>query len=334
MRNQEAETVVRALERIFASHGMPTVLLTDQGSNFQSHLMKSMCELFGIEKRRSTPYHPQSDGLCERFNGILKCLLRMLVNKSKDNWDDQIPMALLAYRTTKQSSTGISPFEMLYGRVAKLPVYVENETEIRDGQENNPIKYVDELRDRQQTIRKFVSRKLECVQEKQKKAYDERFKTAKSKPLLPGDTVMLVDNTSRGLAERYIGPFMIIEADGSNCQIRSLLNGKEKRVHYNRLKPCDLAIDETQLHENVPDIASDLESSDSENVEDSIVIHRRDRSNDSILSDDRQIIAREPEVTFVERAGENITGQPIANRRASTRNRRPIERYGISVSDY
>ena len=61
---------------------------------------------------------------------------------------------------------------------------------------------------------------------------------------------------------------MIIEADGSNCQIRSLLNGKEKRVHYNHVKPCDLAIDETQLDENVPDIASDLESSDSENVED------------------------------------------------------------------
>ena len=43
-----------------------------------------------------------------------------------------------------------------------------------------------------------------------------------------------------------------------HCQIRSLLNGKEKRVHYNRLQPCDLAIDETQLHENVLDIASDL----------------------------------------------------------------------------
>ena len=69
-------------------------------------------------------------------------------------------------------------------------------------------------------------------------------------------------------------------------------------------------------------------------MEGSIVIRPRDRSNDSVLSDNLQIIAREPEVTFFERAGENITGRPIANRRASTRNRRPTERYGISVSDY
>ena len=115
---------------------------------------------------------------------------------------------------------------MLYGGVPQLPVYVDNETEIRDGQENHPIEYLDEIRDRQQAIRQFVSRKLECVQEKQKRAYDERFKTAKSKPLLPGDNVMSVDNTSSGLAARYNKPFMIIETDGSNCQIRSLLNGK------------------------------------------------------------------------------------------------------------
>jgi hypothetical protein len=61
--NQEAETVVRALEQVFARHGMPSVLLTDQGRNFESHLVASMCQLFGIEKRRTTAYHPQTDGL-------------------------------------------------------------------------------------------------------------------------------------------------------------------------------------------------------------------------------------------------------------------------------
>ena len=250
---------------------MPSVLLTDQGSNFQSHLMKSMCELFGIEKRRTTPYHPQSEALCERFNGILKSMLRMLVNKSKDNWDDQIPMALLAYRSTKQSSTGVSPFEMLYGRIPKLPAHVDNNTEVR--QEKDPIKYVDELRDKQQTLRQFVNNKLKSAQEKQKKDYDERFKTVKSKRLMPGDTVMLLDNTSRGLSEKYIGPFMIIDTVNSNCQIRLLLNGKQKQVHYNRLKPFELALDESLLPEGVSDIASDLESSDSENMEDPVNIH-------------------------------------------------------------
>jgi transposase InsO family protein len=106
--NQEAETVVRALEQVFARHGMPSVLLTDQSRNFESHLVTSMCELFGIEKRRTTAYHPQTDGLCERFNGILKSLLRMRVNNDKDDWDEQLPNALLAYRVSKQSSTGVT----------------------------------------------------------------------------------------------------------------------------------------------------------------------------------------------------------------------------------
>ena len=95
---------------------MPSILLTDQGRNFESHLFASICKLFGIEKRRTTPYHPQTDGLCERFNGVLKALLRMKVSNDKDDWDEQLPHALLAYRVSKQSSTGATPFELLYGR--------------------------------------------------------------------------------------------------------------------------------------------------------------------------------------------------------------------------
>ena len=82
--------------------------------------MKSISEHFGIEKRTKL-YHLQSDGLCEKLKGILKSFSRMLVNKSKDNWDDQIPMALVAYRTIKQSSTTFSPFQgQIYGGLRGL----------------------------------------------------------------------------------------------------------------------------------------------------------------------------------------------------------------------
>ena len=72
---------------------MPSVLLTDQGRNIESNVSQSICHLLHINKRRTTPYHPQSDGLCERLNGILQLLLRMKVNKDRepgpdhDNWD-------------------------------------------------------------------------------------------------------------------------------------------------------------------------------------------------------------------------------------------------------
>ena len=113
--NQETETVICAVEEVFSLHGMPSISLTDQGSNVESHLFVIMCRLFGIEKRRTTPYHPQTDGLCERFNQILKLLLRMCVNKDQDDWDDQLPSVLLSYHISKQESAGVSPFERMYG---------------------------------------------------------------------------------------------------------------------------------------------------------------------------------------------------------------------------
>lgn len=71
---------------MFARHGMPSVLLRKK---FESHLFSSMPQFFGIEKRRKTAYHPQTDRHCERFNGILKSFLQMRVSNDKDEWDEQ-----------------------------------------------------------------------------------------------------------------------------------------------------------------------------------------------------------------------------------------------------
>ena len=72
--NQEAVTVAKALEDVFTRHGMPSVLLTDQGKNFESKVVASLCEMFGIEKRRTTGYHPQTDGLCDSIKHECKSL--------------------------------------------------------------------------------------------------------------------------------------------------------------------------------------------------------------------------------------------------------------------
>ena len=109
---------------------MPSVLLSKQRRNFGSHLFTSMCRFFGIKKRRTTPYHLQADGLCERFNGILTLLLRMGVDKEMD-WDDQLPSDLLAYRISKQESTGVSPFEFLYGCEPKVAFDVRGRERLR-----------------------------------------------------------------------------------------------------------------------------------------------------------------------------------------------------------
>ena len=109
----------------FASRlGVPDFLHTDQGRNFESALLKAVCSLLGVSKTRTSPYHPQSDGLIERFNRTSLSLLSMATRQDEQNWDLHLHLMMLAYRTSVQESTGCTPFELVFGREAPLPVDV------------------------------------------------------------------------------------------------------------------------------------------------------------------------------------------------------------------
>jgi transposase InsO family protein len=105
--DQEAKTVAKVLVcEFFCRFGTPLELHSDQGRNFESMLIKEVCELLYIKKTRTTPYHPQSDGMVERHNRTLATQLSMFVNENHSDWDEHIPMVLMAYRTAVHESTG------------------------------------------------------------------------------------------------------------------------------------------------------------------------------------------------------------------------------------
>ena len=116
MRTIDAENVAEELVKLFARVGIPSEILTDQGSNFTSKLLTELYRLLCVHPIRTTPYHPQTDGLVERFNQTLKAMLRKAAVQEGKDWDRLIPYVLFAYREVPQSSTGFSPFELLYGR--------------------------------------------------------------------------------------------------------------------------------------------------------------------------------------------------------------------------
>ena len=92
-----------------------------QGANFESNLMKEICNLYKIKKTRTTPYHPQSDGLVERMNRTLIDTIALVAKDAKDNWDLRIGLALMAIRSAVQSSTGFSPHFLIFCRELRLP---------------------------------------------------------------------------------------------------------------------------------------------------------------------------------------------------------------------
>ena len=123
----DTETVAEALVEIYSRVGIPREILTDQGKQFTSDLMKEVGRLLTINQLTTTPYHPSCNGLVERFNGTLKTMLRRVSEEKPRQWDRYIPALLFAYRDSVQESTGFSPFQLLYGRHVIGPLSILKE---------------------------------------------------------------------------------------------------------------------------------------------------------------------------------------------------------------
>ena len=107
--------ITAELVKLFCTYGIPEIVHSDQGRNFESSIVQSTLYAFGVQKSHTTPCHPQGDGMVERFNRSLLQLLRTYVEKQED-WEQHLPLVLYAYRTTTHIPTGMSPFQLMYGR--------------------------------------------------------------------------------------------------------------------------------------------------------------------------------------------------------------------------
>ena len=99
-----------------------SVIHSDQGWEFENNLMQELCLLCGAHKTRTTPYHPASDGLVERFNRTLPMMLAMFAGENRDNWDDLLPAVMMAYRSSVHESTGFSPYRLMFEEKCTLPM--------------------------------------------------------------------------------------------------------------------------------------------------------------------------------------------------------------------
>ena len=123
VKDQTALTIAKLLmTEIVPRHGVPSELLSDRGTLFLSSLMYELYHLLGIKKINTMAYHPQTDGLVERFNRTLTDMLAKTVEVGGADWDVRLPYVLFSYRSSLQESTQESPFYLLYGRDPQLPV--------------------------------------------------------------------------------------------------------------------------------------------------------------------------------------------------------------------
>ncbi|XP_058772888.1 uncharacterized protein LOC131646985, partial [Vicia villosa] len=123
--NVTRQVVVRFIKNnIICRYGIPSKIITDNGSNLNNKMMKELCKEFKIEHHNSSPYRPKMNGAVEAANKNIKKIVQKMVVTYKD-WHEMLPFALHGYRTSVRTSTGATPFSLVYGMEAVLPVEVE-----------------------------------------------------------------------------------------------------------------------------------------------------------------------------------------------------------------
>ena len=110
------------VENIVKLHGVPSLIVSDRGTQFTSRFWKSLHKAMGTKLDFSSAYHPQTDGQTERVNQIMEDMLRACVLTYGKDWEQSLPYAEFSYNNGYQASLGMSPFEALYGRKCRTPL--------------------------------------------------------------------------------------------------------------------------------------------------------------------------------------------------------------------
>lgn len=238
------ETIQFIYEEIITRHGCPGKILTDRGTHFNNKLMKGLMQKFTIEHLLSTPYHPQTNGLVERFNRTLIEAIARMTRKNIKNWDQYIASSLFAYRTSRHSTTKWSPFFLVYGREAKLPV-----DNFRKEEERSLVTQIEAHVDHTTTVRRLAQKQIEQEQQKQKDRHDKKL--LKTKSYQVGDLVlhyraMLDKQWSGKLEDKWKGPFKVAQIIGNGsyklCTLEGIpintpVNGSYLKLYKERKLP-------------------------------------------------------------------------------------------------
>src|SRR6185436_3914571 len=166
-------------DEIICRHGCPREILSDRGAVFVSQVVANLVNIMGAHHRLASAYHPQSNGLTERFNQTLCRALDKGISETKYDWDMLIPPALFAYRTIKNRTTKHEPFYLLYGRSPTLPIELDivtwpaaeiNEDQYEDLVNRRISEIVGEFADNKVK----ASKNIKDAQANQKKLYDRK----------------------------------------------------------------------------------------------------------------------------------------------------------------
>ncbi|CAF0929655.1 unnamed protein product [Brachionus calyciflorus] len=277
IKNTTCDTISKLILSFMLKFGLCINILTDLGTNFQAELLRKIYELLDVNQLRTTAYHPECDGLTERFNPTLKTMISCFVNEHQNDWDELLPFLAFAYNTSTHATTNYTPYEVMFGRAQKIPLDLVIEENLVNGegvltandnnnQDNNYDEatkvdfYVKELKEKFLEVYNCVQNNTDSKVKKTKFYHDRNLKPNDYKvdELVMLNVPKIKQGLSKKLAPKWEGPFFVLEKIGPvNYKIKKAnqLKAKIKLVHHNRLK---------RFFGKLADKTNDAESSDEE----------------------------------------------------------------------
>jgi hypothetical protein len=255
-----AKVVADTLVGVFVRFGIPTEMLSDNGSVFVSRLTKALMKSLGVTQLLASPYHPQTNGALERWHSTLKAILRKGQHPHQD-WDLLLPYATFASRDTPHSTTGFTPFELLFGREVCGPL-----TALRDSWMEKPsstpsvLEYMDNLRSRWEDALDKADATEKADKTERKLYYD---RSARDDPIAPGEKVWVMQpDKPGGLQAGWSGPYTVLERQGQLTYKIQIPGGRRKGtlLHRNLIKRYHPpAVSSVVIADSTPDEAAPLE---------------------------------------------------------------------------
>ena len=231
--NVTRNVVVRFIKKeLICRYGLPRKIITDNGTNLNSKMMQEMCEDFKIQHHNSTPYQPKMNGAVEAANKNIKKIVQKMTVSYKD-WHEMLPFALHGYRTSVRTSTGATPYSLVYGMEAVLPFEVEVPSQrimAESGLEESEWAQA-----RYDQLNLIEGKRLATMSHG--RLYQRRIKNAFDKKVRPrkfneGDLVLnkmshaVKDNRGKW-APNYEGPFVVKRAFSGGALILTHMDGEE-----------------------------------------------------------------------------------------------------------
>ncbi len=246
-KNQNALTVAKILvQKYFVHYGLPVRIHSDQGRDFESKLIKELLTTLGIRKSRTTPYHPQGDPQPERFNRTLLSMLATLGQEKKRSWSQHVASLVHAYNSTKSDATGYSPYYLMFGREARLPVDLCFETSKDGTDERKHFQYVECLKRDLQRAYQLARQAADKTHLRNKRAYDQKVKFQK---IQEGDRVLLKNLGLKGkhkLESRWSSIPHVVVGQMPNLPVFRVKpeegRGRERTIHRDHILPIGQSV--------------------------------------------------------------------------------------------